>query len=147
MLHVSALYKVYLNASTLYKVYLKVSELYKVYLKVSALYKVYLNISALYKVYLRNGATYSCPCCRTQTQVADYYNNRIQRRNSRVFTFSSLRRERSSCPGAIVCKSRATHRALITCKHVLRATYCEGTAQLLNLTALKSHLFELHVIG
>ena len=52
-------------------------------------------------------------------------NNRIQRRYSRFFTISSQRRElspiRSSGPGAIVCKSRATHRALITCKY--HATY------------------------
>ena len=27
-----------------------------------------------------------------------------------------LQHVRSSCPGAVVCKSRATHRALITCK-------------------------------
>ena len=48
--------------------------------------------------------------------------NRIQRRYSRFFTISSQRRELSSntyaqvAPGATVCKSRATHRALITCK-------------------------------
>ena len=55
---------------------------------------------------------------------------------------------RSSGPGATVCKSRATHRALITCKHVvLRATWDEGTAQLLSLTEVKSHLFELYFIG
>ena len=46
---------------------------------------------------------------------------RIERRKSRFFTISSLRREpfpthiRSSGSGAIVCKSRATHRAHITC--------------------------------
>ena len=46
-------------------------------------------------------------------------NNRIQRRNSRLFTVSSLSREhvglRSSGQGAIVCKSCATHQALIEC--------------------------------
>ena len=48
-------------------------------------------------------------------------NNRIQRRNSRFFlqsphcTANCLQHIRSSGPGAIVCKSRATHRALITC--------------------------------
>ena len=31
-----------------------------------------------------------------------------------------LQHARSSGPGAIVCKSRATHRALITCKNTLR---------------------------
>ena len=30
---------------------------------------------------------------------------------------------------------------------MLRATWYEGTAQLLSLTALKSHLFELYFIG
>ena len=56
-----------------------------------------------------------------------------------------LQHVRSSGPGAIVCKSRATHRALITCK--CRATWYEGTARLLSLTELKSHLFELYFIG
>ena len=47
--------------------------------------------------------------------------NRIQRRNSRFLqsphnAANSLQYVRSSGPGAIVCKSRATHRALITCK-------------------------------
>ena len=46
-----------------------------------------------------------------------------------------LRHVRSSGPGAIVCKSRATHPALITC-NVLRATWYEGTVQLLSLTEL-----------
>ena len=45
---------------------------------------------------------------------------RTERRNSRFFVICSLRREPSPTrtfngPGAIVCKSRATHRALITC--------------------------------
>ena len=45
---------------------------------------------------------------------------------------------RSSGPGAIVCKSRATHRALITCimSCDVRATWYERTAQLLSLTEL-----------
>ena len=38
------------------------------------------------------------------------------------------------------CKSRATHRAVITC-NMLCARWYEGTAQLLSLTELKSHLF------
>ena len=41
-------------------------------------------------------------------------NNRIQRHYSRFFT--TVWNVRSSGPGAIVCKSRATHRALVTCK-------------------------------
>ena len=45
---------------------------------------------------------------------------RTERRNSRFFVICSLRREPSPTRtfnglGAIVCKSRATHRALITC--------------------------------
>ena len=31
-------------------------------------------------------------------------------------------------------------------QHVLRATWYEGTAQLLSLTELKSHLFELYIL-
>ena len=55
-----------------------------------------------------------------------------------------LQHVRSSDPGAIVCKSRATtRRTLITC-NMSRATWYEGTAQLLSLTELKSHLFELY---
>ena len=42
-------------------------------------------------------------------------NNRIQRRYSRFFC-NLLTAPRTSGPGAIVCKSRATHRALVTCK-------------------------------
>ena len=46
----------------------------------------------------------------------------------------------SSGPGAIVCKSRATHRAFIACNmYVIRVTWYEGTAQLLSLTELKSY--------
>ena len=52
----------------------------------------------------------------------------------------------SSGPGAIVYKSRAAHRALITCK-MSCATWYEGTAQLSSLTELKSHLFELYSLA
>ena len=55
-----------------------------------------------------------------------------------------LQHVRSSGSGAIVCKSRATHPALITC-NMQCATWYEGTAQLLSLTELKSHIFELHL--
>ena len=58
-----------------------------------------------------------------------------------------LQHVRSSDPGAIVCKSRATHRCLSRASVMLRATWYEGTAQLLSLTELKSHLFELYFIG
>ena len=81
-----------------------------------------------------------------------YYNNnnnRIQRRHSRFFTVSSQRRELSPTR---TLKWPRRNRVQITCntssayhvQHVvLRATWYEGTAQLLNLTVLKSHLFEL----
>ena len=50
-----------------------------------------------------------------------------------------LQHVRSSGQGAIVCKSRVTHRALITC-NMSCATWYEGTAQLLSLTELTLHL-------
>ena len=65
-------------------------------------------------------------------------NDCIQRHSLRFFTISSLRRKLSptwcsSGQGTIVCKSRATHQALITC-NMLCATLYEETAQLLSLT-------------
>ena len=77
--------------------------------------------------------------------------NCIEWRNSRL-SFSPhcaancLRHIRSNSQGAIVCKLRATHRALITCT-LSCATFNERTAQLLRLTELKLHLFELYFIG
>ena len=76
-------------------------------------------------------------------------NNRIHRCNSMFFTISSLR-----------CQPSPTHkfkwpgrsRVQITCntsnayhvQHVVfRASWYEGTAQILRLTEYKSHLFEL----
>ena len=50
-----------------------------------------------------------------------------------------LQHVHSSGQGVIVCKSRATHRALIMC-NMSCATWYEGTAQLLSLTEFKSHL-------
>ena len=49
-----------------------------------------------------------------------------------------LKHVRSSGSGAMVCKSRATHRALITC-NMSCATWYEGTDQVLSFTELKSH--------
>ena len=77
-------------------------------------------------------------------------NNSMQRHYSRFVTISSQRRKLSPIctlkwPGQTVCKSCATHRALITC--MLCATWYKGTAQLLSLTELKSHLFELYFTG
>ena len=80
-------------------------------------------------------------------------NNRIQRLNSRFFTISSLHREPSP---TCTLKWPGSNRVQITCntssayhvQHVvLRATWYKGTAQLLSLTELKSHIFELHFIG
>ena len=70
------------------------------------------------------------------------------------FTISALRREPSptrtvgsSGPDTIVCKSRATSSAYHVQQAVIRATWYEGTAELLSLTEFKSHLFELCFIG
>ena len=80
-------------------------------------------------------------------------NNCIQRRNSRLFTISSQRRQ--PFPTRTL-KWPGRNRVQITCntssayhvQHVLlRATWYEGTAQLLSLTELKSNLFELYFIG
>ena len=80
-------------------------------------------------------------------------NNCIQRRNFRFYTISSLRREQSP---RCMLKWPRRNRVQITCntlsayhvQHVmLRATWYEGTAQLLNLTELKSHIFELYLTG
>ena len=77
----------------------------------------------------------------------------IQRRNSRSFTISSLRLEPSPTrtlkwPGRnrmqITYNTSSAHHV----QHVvLRVMWYEGTGQLLSLTELKSHLFELYFIG
>ena len=73
-------------------------------------------------------------------------NNRTERRNLRFFTLSSQRRELSPThtlkwPGRnhvqIMCNTSSTYHV----QHVIRATWYEGTAQLLSLTEFKSHLF------
>ena len=81
-------------------------------------------------------------------------NNLTERRNlSFFFTISSLCREPSQ---TCTLKWPGRNRVQITCntssayhvQHVvIRATWYEGTAQLLSLTELKSHLFELYFIG
>ena len=70
-------------------------------------------------------------------------NNHIQRRYSRYFAVSSRRREPSPTrtlkwPGHVQHIERLSRAS---------ATWYEGTAQLLSLTELKSHLFELYFIG
>ena len=77
-------------------------------------------------------------------------NNRIQRLYSRFFTISSLRREPSptrtlkwpgpNCVQITYDKLSADHVQHV----VLRAMWYEGTAQLLSLTELKLHLFEIY---
>ena len=80
-------------------------------------------------------------------------NNRIQRRYSRFFTISSqcrklsptctLKWPRRSCV-QITCNTSSAYHV----QHVvLRATWYKGTAQLLSLTELKSHLFELYFVS
>ena len=67
-------------------------------------------------------------------------NNRIQRRNSRLFTTSSLRHEPSPTrtlkwPGRDRVQIKCNTPSAYHVQHVvLRATWYEGTAQLLNLT-------------
>ena len=72
-------------------------------------------------------------------------NNLIQRRNSRFLqsphcVANRLQHVHSSCPGnrvQIKCNTFSAYHV------VLHATWYEGTDQLLSLTELKSHLFEL----
>ena len=80
-------------------------------------------------------------------------NNRIQKRCPRFFAISSQCCELSPTR---TLKWPRRNRVQITCntssayhvQHVvLRATWYEGTAQLLSLTELKSHLFELYFVG
>ena len=61
-------------------------------------------------------------------------NDCIQRRKSRVIQYlhcasNCLQHVHSSGHCAVVCESRTTHRALITC-NMSCATWCEGTAEL-----------------
>ena len=78
-------------------------------------------------------------------------NNRTERCNSRFFTISSLRREPSPTrtlkwPGCgrvqITCNTSSAYHV----QNVIRVTWYEGTAQLLSLTELKSHLFQHYFI-
>ena len=76
--------------------------------------------------------------------------NCIERRNSRFLpsplcAVNCLQHVRSSGLSAIVCKSRATHQALIT-YNMLCATWYGGTAQLLSVTEFKSHLFSSFIL-
>ena len=79
------------------------------------------------------------------------YSNRIERRNSRTLTISSLRRELSPTrrlfwPGRnrvqITCTIKSAYHVSMSC-----ATWYEGTAQPLSLIEFKLHLFELYFTG
>ena len=79
--------------------------------------------------------------------------NRIQRRYSRFF-YNLLTAPRTVCntyaqvAWAQPCVNHVQHiERLSRASVILRATWYEGTAQLLSLTELKSHLFELYFIG
>ena len=79
-------------------------------------------------------------------------NNRTQRRYSRLFTISSQRRSVSNTYAQVAraqsCANHVQHiERLSRASVMLRATWYEGTAQLLSLTELKSHLFDLYFIG
>ena len=81
----------------------------------------------------------------------DYYDNNdncIQRRNARFFNNLLTAPRTESNPGAIVCKSCATHRALITCNllcHVPRGT--KGQLKQLSLAEFKSYLFSFILLA
>ena len=82
----------------------------------------------------------------------DDNNNCIQRRYSRFFTISSQRRELSPTRKLkwpeCNCANHVQHiKRLSRASVILRATWYEGTAQLLSLTECKLHLFELYFIG
>ena len=63
-------------------------------------------------------------------------------------TANRVQHVRSSGPGAIVCKSRATHRELVTCNmSCYMPPGTKGQLSYLSLTEFKSHLFELYFIG
>ena len=90
---------------------------------------------------------FSCDQLHNNNNSDNNNSNHIQRRNSRFFTVSSLRSELSPIhtlkwPGRnrvqIVCNTLSAHHMLHV---VLRAKWYEGTAQILSMTELKSHLF------
>ena len=85
--------------------------------------------------------------------VINNNNNHIQSRFSRFFTISSQCRELSLNTYAQVaqaqsCANHVQHiERLSRASVMLRSTWYEGTAQLLSLTELKSHLFEFCFVG
>ena len=91
--------------------------------------------------------------CHSTLHNNNNNNNRIQRRNSRFLTISSLCHDLSPTH---TLKWLGRNRVLTTrntssayhVQHVnLLAMWYEGTAQLLSFTEFKSHLFEPYFIG
>ena len=85
------------------------------------------------------------------TLINDNNNDRIERPNSRFLlsphcTTTCLQHVCSSGQGTVVCKSHATHQALITC-NMSYAMWYEGTTQLLNLTEVKLAYMSVYSIG
>ena len=82
----------------------------------------------------------------------NHHHHRIQRRNLRFFTISSLCCESSP---TYMLKWPGRSRVQITCntssanhmQHVVCATQYKGTAWLLRLTEFKLHLFQLYFIS
>ena len=81
------------------------------------------------------------------------HNNRIQRRKSRYF-YNLLTAPRTvsntylKWPWRKLVQIKCNTSSAYHVQHVvLRATWYEGTVQLLSLTEFKSHLFELYLIG
>ena len=83
---------------------------------------------------------------------SDNNNNCIHRHNSR-FVVISLRCELFPTrmlkrPGRSRVKITCSSSSACRVQHImLRATWYKGTAQLLSLTEVESHLFQLHFIG
>ena len=93
------------------------------------------------------GADNVCCCWYSDLQGIIAIKSYIDRHNSRFLqcrhcAVNCLWHRCSSGEGAIVCKSHATHLALIA-YNLLCAMWWEGIAQLLRLTELKSHLFSV----
>ena len=89
---------------------------------------------------------------KTDSNNNNNNNNRIQRCYSRFFTISSQRCELSQTYAQVAraqpCANHVQHiERLSHASVMLRATWYEGTAQLLSLTELKLHLVELYFIG
>ena len=73
--------------------------------------------------------------------------NRLQNLMSEIF-YNPRTTRTLNWPRAQPCVNHVQHiERLFRASVMLSATWYEGTAQLLSLTELKSHLFELYFIG